>query len=80
MLVGDKIKDHLVSILDTHQPGKSSHWQEQLQRFSYSEDTGISGLIGLGSTSRGGLFGERYIGFCRSLLECRRAIIAGSIN
>ena len=55
MLVGDKIKYHLVSILDTHQPGKSSHWQEQLQRFSYSEDTGISGLIGLGSTSSGGV-------------------------
>jgi putative sugar O-methyltransferase len=53
MIIGEQVKDYLVEYLGDQQAGKSSHWQEFLTDFSYSEETGLAGLRGFGELTRG---------------------------
>ena len=60
MRKGDEVREFLLERLREDQPGKSSHWEEFLEQFSYSEAYGLRGLRGFGTLSRRGRLAALY--------------------
>jgi hypothetical protein len=49
LIQGRDIKEFLLRTIDEHETGKSSHWQEQLDGYSYDRNEGLKGVLGFGS-------------------------------
>lgn len=60
MLRGDQVKEFLVERSKHAESGKSSHWEEQLRNFSYSEGEGFKGVQGFGGISKPSLSKNLY--------------------
>ena len=58
MITGEQVSEYLVELLGDQQTGKSSHWQNHLSDFGYTEEGGLTGLSGFGGISEGGIKGR----------------------